>query len=193
MRGAFVDPGGEVDRLLEAAAQHQVDIQKILITHGHIDHAGGAAALAERTGVAIEGPHPDDAFWIDSIESDGPNWGLPDARCFSPSRWLYDQDRVEVGNLSFEVYHCPGHTPGHVVFFNRESNLASVGDVLFNGSIGRTDFPKGDHATLIRSITEKLWPLGDEVTFIPGHGPVSTFGEERQNNPFVSDRVLGRT
>ena len=189
-QAAFVDPGGEVDTLLAAAAQHQVDIQKILITHGHIDHAGGAAALSERTGVPIEGPHRDDGFWIDSIETDGPNWGLPEARCFTPTRWLEDNDRVTVGNLSFDVLHCPGHTPGHVVFFNRDVALASVGDVLFNGSIGRTDFPRGDHATLIRSITEKLWPLGDNVTFIPGHGPVSTFGAERRSNPFVADHVL---
>ncbi len=192
MKGAFVDPGGEVDRLLAVAEEHQVTLEKILITHGHIDHAGGAAELAERAGVPIEGPHTDDLFWIDTIEKDGPEWGLPDARRFATTRWLEDGDTVTVGNLSFEVRHCPGHTPGHVVFFNREARLASVGDVLFQGSIGRTDFPRGDHATLIASITEKLWPLGDDVTFIPGHGPAGTFGQERQSNPFVGDRVLAR-
>lgn len=189
-RAAFVDPGGEVDRLLAVVEEQGLILEKILITHGHIDHAGGAAELSERAGIPIEGPHPDDAFWIDSIETDGAKWGLPDARCFKPDRWLADGDTVTVGELTFDVYHCPGHTPGHVVFHNKEVALASVGDVLFQGSIGRTDFPRGDHATLLESITTKLWPLGDDVTFIPGHGPASTFGRERQSNPFVADRVL---
>ena len=189
-RAAFVDPGGEVDRLLSVAEEQGVTLEKILITHGHIDHAGGAAELSERAGIPIEGPHKDDSFWIDSIETDGPKWGLPEARCFSPDRWLEDGDTVTVGDLSFDVFHCPGHTPGHVIFYHSGVSLASVGDVLFQGSIGRTDFPRGDHATLINSITTKLWPLGDDVTFIPGHGPASTFGHERQSNPFVADRVL---
>ena len=189
-RAAFVDPGGEVDRLLAVAEEQNVTLEKILITHGHIDHAGGAAELSERAGIPIEGPHPDDAFWIDAIEKDGPQWGLPDVRCFTPDRWLADGDEVTVGELKFDVLHCPGHTPGHVVFYNDAVSLASVGDVLFQGSIGRTDFPRGDHATLIQSITTKLWPLGNDVTFIPGHGPASTFGHERQSNPFVGDRAL---
>jgi len=187
---AFVDPGGEVDRLLAVAEKQGVKLEKILITHGHIDHAGGAAELSERAGIPIEGPHPDDAFWIDAIEKDGPKWGLPDARCFTPDRWLADGDTVTVGELTFDVFHCPGHTPGHVIFYNAAVSLASVGDVLFQGSIGRTDFPRGDHATLIKSITTKLWPLGNDVTFIPGHGPASTFGHERQSNPFVADSAL---
>lgn len=189
-RGAFVDPGGEVDRLLAALTETGVELEKILITHGHIDHAGGAAELAERTGAPIEGPHPDDLFWIESIERDGASWGLPAARSFAPDRWLADGDTVRLGNLEFAVRHCPGHTPGHVVFFHEPSRLACVGDVLFRGSIGRTDFPRGDHATLLRSITERLWPMGEDVTFIPGHGPVSTFGAERRSNPFVSDAAL---
>ena len=191
-RAAFIDPGGEVDRLLAVADENGVTLEKILITHGHIDHAGGAAELSERAGIPIEGPHLDDSFWIDTIEEDGPKWGLPDARCFTPDRWLADGDKVTVGQLSFDVFHCPGHTPGHVVFYNGAVSLASVGDVLFQGSIGRTDFPRGDHATLIKSITTKLWPLGNDVTFIPGHGPASTFGQERQSNSFVADSVLGR-
>lgn len=191
-KAAFVDPGGDVDRLLEVAEQNGVELEKILITHGHIDHAGGAAELSEKAGIPIEGPHKDDSFWIDTIEEDGPKWGLPDARKFSPDRWLEDGDHVTLGKLTFLVRHCPGHTPGHIIFFNQPTMLASVGDVLFQGSIGRTDFPRGDHGTLIQSITEKLWPLGNEVTFIPGHGQISTFGHERQSNPFVADQVLGQ-
>jgi glyoxylase-like metal-dependent hydrolase (beta-lactamase superfamily II) len=163
----------------------------VLVTHGHLDHAGAVADVAERLGVPVEGPQREDKFWIDLIAEQGSKYGMDWCRPFTPDRWLEDGDKVTVGGETFEVFHCPGHTPGHVVFFHRESALAMVGDVLFRGSIGRTDFPRGNHAALIHSITKKLWPLGDDVTFIPGHGPVSTFGQERQDNPFVADRVLG--
>jgi glyoxylase-like metal-dependent hydrolase (beta-lactamase superfamily II) len=192
-KAAIIDPGGEVPRLLAALEEHELTLEKIWITHGHLDHAGGTAALKEATGVPIEGPHPDDAFWIDDIGTSGARWGMPEARIFVPDRWLVDGDKVQLGETEFEVYHCPGHTPGHVVFFHRQARLAQVGDVLFQGSIGRTDFPRGDHQQLIQSITGRLWPLGDDVRFVPGHGPMSTFGQERQTNPFVADAVLGDT
>ena len=191
-KAAAIDPGGEVPRLLAALEQHELTLEKIWITHGHLDHAGGTAALQAATGAPIEGPHPEDAFWIDQIESSGQMYGMPDAKRFKPDRWLNDGDRVQLGETEFEVYHCPGHTPGHVVFFHREAGLAQVGDVLFQGSIGRSDFPRGNYDQLIASITGKLWPLGDDVAFVPGHGPMSTFGQERQTNPFVADAVLAR-
>ena len=191
-KAAAIDPGGEVPRLLAALEQHELTLEKIWITHGHLDHAGGTAALQAATGAPIEGPHPEDAFWIDQIESSGQMYGMPDAKRFKPDRWLNDGDRVQLGETEFEVYHCPGHTPGHVVFFHREAGLAQVGDVLFQGSIGRSDFPRGNFDQLIASITGKLWPLGDDVAFVPGHGPMSTFGQERQTNPFVADAVLAR-
>jgi hydroxyacylglutathione hydrolase len=189
-RAAIIDPGGEVPRLMEALKANDLTLEKIWITHGHLDHAGGAAALKALTGVPIEGPHPDDAFWIDEITASGAKWGMPEARSFTPDRWLGDGDRVTLGETEFEVFHTPGHTPGHVVFFHRGARFAQVGDVLFQGSIGRTDFPRGDFKTLIVSITQKLWPLGDDVAFVPGHGPMSTFGAERRTNPFVADEVL---
>jgi len=188
--GALVDPGGDVDRILSAAREHDVSLEKILLTHGHLDHCGAASELRERLSVSIEGPHRDDLFWIDRLEEDAKRWGFPPLRAFEPDRYLVDLDHVQVGEVELLVRHCPGHTPGHVVFFHSPSRLALVGDVLFNGSIGRTDFPRGDHATLIASIRERLWPMGDEVTFIPGHGPVSTFGHERRTNPFVGDRAV---
>ncbi|MCP4041330.1 MAG: MBL fold metallo-hydrolase, partial [Gammaproteobacteria bacterium] len=156
------------------------------------DHAGGVADLAERLKVPIEGPQREDQFWIDILLQQSREYGLPEARPFVPDRWLEGGDRVAFGNIELEVRHCPGHTPGHIVFFHGESQLAIVGDVLFKGSIGRTDFPRGDYGALIRSIREQLWPLGDGVDFISGHGPVSTFGEERLTNPFVGDGVLGQ-
>ncbi|MFZ5609524.1 MAG: MBL fold metallo-hydrolase [Pseudomonadota bacterium] len=191
-RAAFVDPGGEVDKLLATLAQQKPDLhlEKILVTHGHLDHCSGVAELAARVGVPVEGPHEEDIFWISQLAEHSRAYGFPPARPFTPDRWLDDGDEVSVGDLWFSVYHCPGHTPGHVVFFQKEARLALVGDVLFQGSIGRTDFPRGDHDALIRSITHKLWPLGDDVTFIPGHGPLSTFGRERAANPFVGDKAL---
>jgi len=189
-KGALIDPGGEIPRLKQAIAQHGVTLEKILVTHAHLDHAGAVADLARETGVPVEGPQKEDQFWIDSIEESGRAYGMPWCKRFTPDRWLEDGDKVTVGKVSFDVYHCPGHTPGHVVFFQPEARLAFVGDVLFHGSIGRTDFPRGDYDTLIRSITGKLWPLGDDVTFVPGHGPASTFGEERASNPFVGDEVV---
>ena len=190
MRGAVIDPGGDLDRIEQVIADQGVTLEKILITHGHLDHAGGAADLAERQGVPIEGPEREDDFWIERLGDQGRQYGMAHCRPFSPDRWLQDGDRVTIGHQTLEVYHCPGHTPGHVVFFHRGMKLAFVGDVLFQGSIGRTDFPRGDYAQLIRSITGKLWPLGGDVTFVPGHGPASTFGRERQVNPFVGDDVL---
>lgn len=188
-RAVVVDPGGEVDRILAAAAQAGTSIEAIWVTHGHLDHVGGVAEMAERLGVPVAGPHVEDRFWLDALPAQSRQFGLPDAAPFVPDRWLADGDTVRVGDQVLEVLHCPGHTPGHVVFFHRGQRLALVGDVLFQGSIGRTDFPRGDHAALVRSIRERLWPLGDDVTFIPGHGPVSTFGAERRHNPFVGDGV----
>lgn len=189
-RGAFVDPGGDLDRLIAAADQHHVQIEKLLITHGHLDHCGQAGILAERLGVPIEGPHRDDLFWIEQLDDDGARWGMH-AQTFTPDRWLVSGDTVTVGNLTLDVLHCPGHTPGHIVFVHRESAIAMVGDVLFQGSIGRTDFPRGDHGQLIASITNQLWPLGSHVHFVPGHGPISNFGHERRTNPYVADSVTG--
>ena len=190
-KAAFVDPGGDLDRLKAAAAQAGVEIEKILVTHGHIDHCGQAGILAEELGVPIEGPHRDDSFWIDRLGEDGAKYGV-EGRSFVPDRWLEDGDTVQVGNLSLDVIHCPGHTPGHVVFHHPESKVAMVGDVLFQGSIGRTDFPRGNHQDLLDSITGKLWPLGSETAFVPGHGPMSNFAHERRTNPFVGDAAIAR-
>ncbi|KAF4533585.1 hypothetical protein B566_EDAN005632 [Ephemera danica] len=187
-RAAVIDPGGDIDRILGALEREGLSLEKILVTHGHIDHAGGVAALAERTGVQVEGPHEEDRFWIDGMAQQSRMFGFPGVKGFVPDRWLKDGDTVRFGEIELDVLHCPGHTPGHVVFHHVADKLAQVGDVLFQGSIGRTDFPRGDHDTLIRSIKERLFPLGDDVSFIPGHGPMSTFGEERRNNPFLSGR-----
>ncbi len=186
-KSAVVDPGGDLDRIVSVLKREGLSLEKILLTHAHIDHAGGTAELVKQFGVPIEGPHKEDKFWIDSLPQQSQMFGFPKVETFTPDRWLVGGDKVTVGESSFDVVHCPGHTPGHVVFFNSESQLALVGDVLFNGGIGRTDFPKGDHATLIKSIKERLWPLGNDVSFIPGHGPMSTFGQERRTNPFVAD------
>lgn len=186
-RAAVVDPGGDVARILRAVEEEGLSLEKVLVTHGHIDHAGAVAELSERLSLPIEGPHRDDQFWIDGMPEQSRMFGFPDVRAFSPTRWLSDGDTVIVGKLELAVLHCPGHTPGHVVFFDPLSRLACVGDVLFQGSIGRTDFPKGDFDTLIASIRGQLWPLGDDVAFIPGHGPMSTFGHERRSNPFCQD------
>ena len=189
MRGTFTDPGGDLFKLKAAAAQQGVTIEKILLTHGHIDHCGSAGILAKELGVPIEGPHEADRFWISRLDDDGKRWGI-EGKPFEPDRWLEDGDTVTVGELTFNVRHCPGHTPGHVVFHHPESNLAIVGDVLFKGSIGRWDFPMGNHQQLIESITQRLWPMGGETAFIPGHGPMSTFAHERATNPLVGDAAL---
>ena len=187
MRGAFVDPGGDLDRLKLAIEKTGVTIEKLLVTHGHMDHCGMAGVFARDLGVPIEGPHEGDRFWIESLDDPQKRYGL-EGESFEPDRWLVDGDTVRLGDLVLDVVHCPGHTPGHVVFVHQPSRFALVGDVLFAGSIGRTDFPQGNHQHLLDSITGKLWPLGDDITFVPGHGPTSTFGHERLTNPFVADK-----
>lgn len=186
-RAAVVDPGGDIELILAAVAANGATLEKILVTHGHIDHAGGVAELAGRLSLPIEGPQREDKFWIDGMPQQAKSFGFPGVESFTPDRWLANGDSVEFGAIVLEVLHCPGHTPGHVVFFHRPSRLALVGDVLFKGSIGRTDFPRGDFDTLIRSIRSQLWPLGDDVAFISGHGPMSTFGDERHSNPYCAD------
>ena len=189
-KAAIVDPGGDIDLIRNAAKEQGVELEKILLTHGHIDHCGGAGELAAALMLPVEGPNVADEFLINALPQQSLRFGFPPAKPFTPARWLAGGDMVRFGSVELEVRHCPGHTPGHVIFFNRESKLALVGDVLFAGSIGRTDLPGGNHAALIRSIREELWPLGGDVTFIPGHGPASTFADERANNPFVGDSVV---
>jgi glyoxylase-like metal-dependent hydrolase (beta-lactamase superfamily II) len=189
---AVIDPGGDLDKVRGEVARHGVKVTKILLTHAHIDHAGGTAELARELQVPIIGPHPDDQFWIDAIAEQGRMFGFGQVESFVPDQWLAQGDAVKVGDVRLDVHHCPGHTPGHVVFHSAADQLAFVGDVLFAGSIGRTDFPRGDHATLIRSIRERLFPLGPDVRFVPGHGPMSTFGDERRTNPFVGDRAVAQ-
>jgi hydroxyacylglutathione hydrolase len=189
MEGAVVDPGGELPRLIATARKLGVTLRQILLTHAHIDHAGGTGTLARELGLPIVGPHEADQFWIDGLQEQSAMFGFPPAEAFTPTRWLHDGDTVNVGRCTLQVRHCPGHTPGHVVFFEPTSQRAFVGDVLFAGSIGRTDFPQGDFDTLVASIRSKLWPMGDAVVFVPGHGPESSFGHERQRNPYVRDPV----
>lgn len=190
--GAVIDPGGDVPRILAEVHEQGFRLEKILLTHAHIDHAGGVAELARELSLPIEGPQRGDQFWIDALPDQSRMFGQPACERFTPGRWLEQGDKVQVADFEFEVSHCPGHTPGHVVFHAAAHKLAFVGDVLFAGSIGRTDFPGGDYDTLIRSIRERLFPLGDDVRFVPGHGPMSTFGDERRGNPFVSDAAVGR-
>jgi glyoxylase-like metal-dependent hydrolase (beta-lactamase superfamily II) len=184
-RGAVSDPGGDVDVIIKEIEKSGVTVEKILLTHGHIDHAGGAAELAERLGVKIEGPHTEDLFLLEDLPRSGAQYGMKGVRPVTPHRWLKEGDTVTVGGLTFDILETPGHTPGSVVFFNKENRFLLGGDVLFKGSIGRTDFPRGDHATLLASIRDKLFPLGDDVVFLPGHGQPGRIGEERHTNPFL--------
>jgi hydroxyacylglutathione hydrolase len=190
-KAALVDPGGDIEKILDAIKDEGVTVEKILLTHGHLDHCGVSKQIRDQLNIPIEGPHIDDQFWIDQLEEQSKQFRLPHSSSFTPDRYLADDETVEFGNIKLRVKHCPGHTPGHVIFFSAQNNVAIVGDVLFAGSIGRTDFPRGDHDALIKAITTKLWPLGDNVTFIPGHGPTSTFRAERQTNPYVADSVTG--
>jgi len=191
MKAALCDPGGDLEVIKDHVRRAGVTLEKILITHGHADHCGQAGMLAEELGLPIEGPQEADRFWIARLEDDGPRFQMQ-TKVFEPTRWLEDGDKVAIGELELDVIHCPGHTPGHVVFFHAPSRFAIVGDVLFEGSIGRTDFPMGNHQDLLDSITLKLWPLGEDVTFVPGHGNPSTFGAERRHNAYVGDAVMAR-
>jgi hydroxyacylglutathione hydrolase len=184
---ALIDPGGDLPRLLAAVAERGLDLQAIWLTHAHIDHAGGAGQLARETGLPIVGPHHSDQYWIDALAQQAQMFRFAPAEPFTPSRWLEDGDTVSLGELTLDVRHCPGHTPGHVVFHDRGSGVAFVGDVLFAGGVGRSDLPGGDHEQLIDSIRSRLWPMGDATVFVPGHGPESTFGAERRHNPFARD------
>ena len=183
-KGGIVDPGGDLALLNKFIDEQGIEIEKILVTHGHLDHA-------DERNIPIIGPHKDDKFWIDGMPEAAAQYGFPEALAFEPDQWLEHGDKVTVADADFDVVHCPGHTPGHVVFVQSDDKVAMVGDVLFQGSIGRTDFPKGNYQQLIDSITQRLWPLGLDITFIPGHGPTSTFEAEKKTNPFVSDAALG--
>ena len=191
MVGAAVDPGGDLDKIEQALEQTGVTLEKVLLTHGHLDHAAAAGDLAAAKNIPIEGPHRDDQFLIDDLPAQAAKYGFGQTSAFLPTRWLVHGDTVTVGGLTLQVIHCPGHTPGHVVFYSPESRLAIVGDVLFQGSIGRTDFPRGNHDQLIQSIRQNLFPLGDDIAFVPGHGPMSSFEYERRSNPYVSDLAVG--
>lgn len=187
---AWVDPGADAADLERIAQKQGVRLEKILLTHGHLDHVGATAELAARTGVPVIGPHRADAFWLDQLPAQAQVFGFTEIPRLAPDQWLDDGDTITLGQTTLQVLHCPGHTPGHVVFHDPETCLALVGDVLFHGAIGRSDFPRGNGRELIGAITGKLWPLGDNTRFVPGHGPESTFGEERRSNPFVADHVL---
>jgi hydroxyacylglutathione hydrolase len=184
-KAAVIDPGGDLEVLLAEIQRLGLTLEQIWLTHAHIDHAGGTGTLEREEGLPVIGPHPDDQFWIDGLPQQSSMFGFPPAEPFAPTRWLHDGDTVQLGRSTLTVRHCPGHTPGHVVFHSAEARRAFVGDVLFAGSIGRTDFPGGDFDTLIASITQRLWPMGDDTVFIPGHGPESSFGQERRSNPYV--------
>ena len=184
--GVVIDPGGDVPDILAGIKQAGITVDEIWITHGHIDHVGGAAELRDELKVPIIGPHIADKYLLDNVVASGANFGMTGVRNFAPDRWLNEGDQLKIGDLVFDIYHAPGHSPGSVVFFNKDMRFAIVGDVLFNASVGRTDLPGGDHATLIRSINDKLLPLGDDIGFICGHGPGSNFGHERATNPFLN-------
>lgn len=185
-RAVVIDPGGDVPTIQAAIAQADVTVEHIWLTHGHIDHVGGADELREALRVPIAGPHIADKYLLDHVVESGANFGMTGVRNFTPDRWLDEGEQLSIGELTFDILHCPGHSPGSVVFFNPQMRFAIMGDVLFNGSIGRTDLPGGNHAALIQSITEKILPLGDDVSFICGHGPGSKVGDERMTNPFLT-------
>ncbi len=189
MKGVIIDPGGEVENLRTIVQELGVKLEKIVLTHGHLDHVGGTSQLRQQCQLPVIGPHQADAFWLQGLMNQSQMFGFPPVEPFEPTQWLNDGDVIQFGQQSLQVLHTPGHTPGHVVLYSESAQLAFVGDVLFNGAIGRTDFPQGDYATLINSIKTKLWPLGNEVRFVPGHGPESTFGQERKSNPFVADEM----
>jgi hydroxyacylglutathione hydrolase len=191
LQGAVIDPGGDIEKINTVISQHQIKIEQILLTHGHLDHAGGATELSELLNKPVIGPHHDDEFWLEGITQQSIDFGFSGGQNCTPNQWLNEGDRIIIGDEKLDVYHCPGHTPGHVIFHHQVSKLAFVGDVLFKGSIGRTDFPKGDFDTLVNSIKTKLWPLGDETRFVSGHGPISDFGSERASNSFVADSKFG--
>ncbi|KOC92745.1 MBL fold metallo-hydrolase [Winslowiella iniecta] len=184
-QAAIVDPGGDAEKIKQAVAEQGVTVTQILLTHGHLDHVGAAAELAAHYAVKIIGPQKRDAFWLDGLPAQSRMFGLAECAPLAPDRWLEEGETVEVGQIRLDVLHCPGHTPGHIVFFDAVGRLLVSGDVIFNGGVGRSDFPQGDHQALIDSIRDKLLPLGDDVTFIPGHGPMSTLGHERVSNPFL--------
>ena len=188
-QAAIVDPGGDIEQLTKVVDELGVTVTQLILTHGHLDHVGGTAPLAQSLNVPVIGPHKDDEFWLQGLPRQSEMFGFPMTEAFEPTQWLNDGDEINVGNQTLQVLHTPGHTPGHVILFSNDANVAFVGDVLFKGGIGRTDFPRGDHPTLINAIKTKLWPLGDDVTFVPGHGPLSTFGHERATNPFVADEM----
>jgi hydroxyacylglutathione hydrolase len=185
-QAAVIDPGGDLHLIKAEVARRHLTLAQIWLTHAHIDHAGGTGTLARELGLPIIGPHEGDQYWIDGLAQQSKTFGFAPAEPFTPTRWLHDGDTVQIGHGTLQVRQCPGHTPGHVVFYSPEMQRCFVGDVLFAGSIGRTDFPGGDHDTLIRSITERLWPMGNDTVFIPGHGPESSFGRERRSNPYVA-------
>ncbi len=190
MQGIVIDPGGDVKQLAALINELGVNVDKLVLTHGHLDHVGGTEPLAQQLGdIDIIGPHKDDSFWLEGLEGQSQMFGFPLTTAFEPTQWLEEGDKIEFGHQVLDVFHTPGHTPGHVILYSESAKLAFVGDVLFNGSIGRTDFPQGDFNTLIASIKNKLWPLGNDVRFVPGHGPESTFGRERASNPFVADEM----
>lgn len=186
-KGVVIDPGGDIERIEDAIKQIGMTVEEIILTHGHIDHAGAATDLKAKLGVNITGPHKADKFLLDGLAAQALSYGVPGMKNVTPDRWLDEGDRVTIAGVVFDVYHCPGHSPGSVVYVNKDAGIAFVGDVIFQGSIGRTDFPYGDHDALINAIRTKLFPLGDDIVFVCGHGPASTFGEERRTNPFCGD------